>query len=72
MKNPLKETYEVLVDSPQLIKISGISEERQLTVEMIEKIIEEINNNNWNVNSLATCQQIIKMIRNEVHRKDFD
>ncbi len=71
MKNPLKETLEQLNNDPEVIKAGAIGTERQLTIDMIEEIIEEIKNDDWNIDSLETCQEIIKMIRVEEHWKKF-
>ena len=71
MKNPLKETIKQRNNDPEVIKAGAIGMERQLTIKLIEEIIEEIKNDNWGIDSLETCQEIIKLIRVEHHWNNF-
>jgi hypothetical protein len=63
-------TLRALAESPAVIKVFGIAEERQLIVEMIERMIGDLDALDQKTGRGA-AELIIANIRAEVHRKDF-
>ena len=72
MKNPLKETFDLLKNDPKVIEAGIIGTERTLIFDMIRKIKEDITNGNFDCDNKQLCDWIIDQIQNEVHRKNFD
>lgn len=68
MMGSFKQTLEALNNDPQIIKASGISEERTLIIMMIEELISSKLLNNQK----EFGEEIISKIQREIHRKNFD
>lgn len=71
MHGSFHKVIDALSNSPEVAKASGISEERTLIIDMIERMIGDFG-------PLDDCtpregaERIIASIRAELHRKDFD
>ena len=71
MQGSFKTTLAALSDSPAVAKASGISEERTLIIDMIEKMLASPDALDG-FHPTDTAEHILHCIRSELHRKDFD